>query len=296
MDDRKMTIRRLVIFLIGAFVLANVPQLIYFSKYSYYDEQEVISSGTSLLLAYSMLAPAMAVLFARAVTKEGFSLTGRDSMMLGISFRQRRWVFYLVAIITPWFLRELEGGLEILLFQGAFALKSVDQDVRSILVFLPVLGMTQGVIGSVGGLGEELGWRGYMMPKLEKLFGIRAAVLIGGVIWGVWHYVAIYNGHNFGVDYVGAPWSGMLVFTVFAVFENAFLTYLTKRTGSVWPAAFSHAVNNTGIGILVMLIDWEKVPDWERTFGVMGMLPLVVVGIYCFFRLRTDRIGANTIT
>ncbi len=37
-------------------------------------------------------------------------------------------------------------------------------------------------------VGEEAGWRGYMMPQLKERFGLLNGRLLGGVIWGVWHW------------------------------------------------------------------------------------------------------------
>ena len=35
-------------------------------------------------------------------------------------------------------------------------------------------------------LGEEVGWRGYMMPRLKERFGLLNGRLLGGVVWGIW--------------------------------------------------------------------------------------------------------------
>ena len=37
-------------------------------------------------------------------------------------------------------------------------------------------------------LGEEVGWRGYMMPRLKERFGLLNGRLLGGAVWGVWHW------------------------------------------------------------------------------------------------------------
>ena len=56
--------------------------------------------------------------------------------------------------------------------------------------------------------------------------------------------LAIYMGHNFGHGYFGEPFSAFIVFTIYTTGIGAVLYYLTKKTGSVWPAAFMHAANN----------------------------------------------------
>ncbi|MER3459512.1 MAG: CPBP family intramembrane metalloprotease domain-containing protein, partial [Chloroflexota bacterium] len=64
--------------------------------------------------------------------------------------------------------------------------------------------------------GEEFGWRAYLQPKLLPLGG-RKAMLLMGLIWGVWHWPVVAMGYNFGLDYVGAPWLGMLLMVWFTL-------------------------------------------------------------------------------
>lgn len=283
LENRKLLIVRLLIFLILAFAFCNIPQILFFSNNPYYNEEGEIAAGTSLLLAFNMLAPTFAMLIVRGVTGEGFQLSGKDSMLLGIRFENRKWILFALALLVPWFTHDMGVIMDMLVFKGAFDPTVLDPGMKKIIWSIPAICLTSGVVGSIGGLGEELGWRGYMMPKLEKLMGIKVAVIVGGFIWGVWHYVGIAYGHNFGLDYWGAPWLGMLIFTVFTIIENAFLTYITKQSGSVWPAAFSHAVNNTGVTILGMMLNSEHIPVFENTFGILAMIPMAVVGVICFF-------------
>ena len=55
-------------------------------------------------------------------------------------------------------------------------------------------------------LGEEVGWRGYMMPRLKERFGLLNGRLLGGVVWGVWHWpLMLLVGYEYGTNYLGAP-------------------------------------------------------------------------------------------
>lgn len=108
-------------------------------------------------------------------------------------------------------------------------------------------------------LGEEWGWRGYMMPKLEQVMSKPAAVIVGGILWGLWHAPLTVNGHNFGLDYPGFPYVGILVMCVFCILMNGFLTMLTEKTGTVYPAALAHATNNNlSVGVLLTLFASEN--------------------------------------
>lgn len=111
----------------------------------------------------------------------------------------------------------------------------------SVIVFFPAF-------------GEEWGWRGYMMPKLMELMPKPLAVLIGGIIWGLWHAPLTVSGHNFGTEYKFYPWLGILFMCILCIMMNAFLTLLTEHTKSVYPASFCHAVNNNLSGGVLMSI------------------------------------------
>lgn len=78
--------------------------------------------------------------------------------------------------------------------------------------------------------GEEIGWRGYLLPKLMESYGPRVSIIISGVIWGLWHAPIIAMGHNYGTGYSTAPWGGILAMVVFCLFIGSFFSFLAIRT------------------------------------------------------------------
>ena len=88
-------------------------------------------------------------------------------------------------------------------------------------------------------LGEEVGWRGFMNPRLQQLFGRRGLVL-GGVIWAMWHLPIILLGHNYPTH----PWAGLLVWISICVCMNILLAEAAQRSGSVLPCAPAHGMMN----------------------------------------------------
>ncbi|MGN0691865.1 MAG: CPBP family intramembrane glutamic endopeptidase [Oscillospiraceae bacterium] len=95
--------------------------------------------------------------------------------------------------------------------------------------------------------GEEFGWRGYMNQKMEPLLGTTGTVVVGGIIWGLWHAELTVVGHNFGTDYEGYPYLGILAMCISCTFLGMGLMWLTKKTGSIYPAAIMHASINFGV-------------------------------------------------
>lgn len=115
------------------------------------------------------------------------------------------------------------------------------QLVQSILI-APVLGLPLA-------LGEEWGWRGYLLPKLLPL-GQGVALVATGVVWGLWHAPFILLGYNYPLH----PRSGVLLMTLFCVLFGVLFGWLRLAARSVWPAAVGHAVLNGGAGLLPVLV------------------------------------------
>jgi membrane protease YdiL (CAAX protease family) len=107
------------------------------------------------------------------------------------------------------------------------------------------------LINSLFTFGEEFGWRAYLLPKLLPL-GERKALLVTSVIWGIWHWPVIAMGHNYGLNYPGVPWTGMLMMVWFTLVTGTFLGWAALRGRSVWPAVIGHAAINgiSGLGVL----------------------------------------------
>lgn len=68
-------------------------------------------------------------------------------------------------------------------------------------------------------MGEEVGWRGFLLPTLCKNHSLFASSLIVGVLWGVWH-----------LNFTGGP-LGFLLFTGSIVLNSVFLAWLYRRSG-----------------------------------------------------------------
>ena len=100
-------------------------------------------------------------------------------------------------------------------------------------------------------LGEEIGWRGFLYPQLKAGLGQKKGLLLGGVIWGAWHWPLIWLiGYEYGAaagnptGYVGFPVTGMLVFSVFTTGLGILHDWLYEKSGSIWvPSLFHGAIN-----------------------------------------------------
>jgi uncharacterized protein len=105
-----------------------------------------------------------------------------------------------------------------------------------------------GFINLIPALGEELGWRGWLLPKLLPL-GTVPALIISGVIWGAWHAPLILLGYN----YPGVPgWLGVLMMCGMCILVGGVFGWLRIASGTVWPAALAHGTFNAAAGLSVV--------------------------------------------
>lgn len=136
-------------------------------------------------------------------------------------------------------------------------------------------------------LGEEFGWRAYLQPKLMPLGGRKTMVWMG-IIWGVWHAPIIAMGHNYGLDYPGAPWLGILAMTWFTFLFGTFIGWATLRAGSVWPAVIGHGALNGIAGIYAFLT--QGTPNLVLgpvVAGFIGSLGIAVVTLIILLKRDT---------
>jgi len=147
-------------------------------------------------------------------------------------------------------------------------------------------------------LGEEIGWRGYFLPILLKLTSPQKATILHGLLWGLAHAPLIYLGFNYGLDYWGAPWSGMLMMTLACVVLGIWLAFVTIRTESIIPAVILHGSSNV-IGELPVLVAFLGVSPLlgPNPTGLIGMMGLLLGAAILFWQLnmKKDLVGESGI-
>lgn len=111
-------------------------------------------------------------------------------------------------------------------------------------------------------VSEELGWRGWLQPRLAHLGFWKMSGLIG-VIWGIWHAPIILMGHN----YPGLGWGGVAAMVAFCVLLTPYLALLRERHAGAWgPGAF-HGSLNAVAGVTFL---WLPAVAWPH-MGLLGL-------------------------
>ncbi len=290
MNSKKATIKRLIVYLFISFIpfWIVIPML-----NSYYGEP-IYASEKAMTAAYAvgvfgMLIPSIAHLITRLVTKEGFK-----NSYLGLNFKGNA-KYYIASVAVKLAEVVIFAVLVWLVFAGdlsfseAFASDEMNGRIGTYLLQISV-----SIIIFFPAFGEEWGWRGYMMPKLTELMGRPAAIVVGGILWGLWHAPLTIAGHNFGVDYDFFPWLGILLMCVNCTFFNAFLTLITEKTKSIYPASFCHMINNNCGGLIfISVFGSEALITMLSDISAVKMMPYmlcttIVIGIISFIILIKD--------
>lgn len=266
MTNKKLEAKRLVIFVLLAYGITWIPAIVLNKTVGYHEWFETYKVPVfSWIVGFG---PALANVITRKITGEGW----HDSMLhLNLKGNLK---YYLIAV----------AGVSVIgIFQGILATLAIGggdwSDLGKGLNFAQVLSSFLTVLSTAplmafNTFGEEFGWRGYMNQKMEPLLGTAGTVIVGGIIWGLWHAPLTVEGHNFGTDYPGYPYLGMLCMCVNCAFMGIILMWLTKRTNSVYPAAIFHAMNNFG-GTMTTQIFLSGIPeDYVPTIPQQMMLDI----------------------
>lgn len=123
-------------------------------------------------------------------------------------------------------------------------------------------------------LTEEIGWRGYLLPRMQTLVSRRVAALLVGFVHGLFHLPLILMTTTY--NSVGNRWIVAGSFMVLLTAAGVFYAWLVDRSGSIWPVAFAHSSVNTlieGAGVVAVV----SPVTLAYTAGESGVVTMVCV-------------------
>ena len=172
-------------------------------------------------------------------------------------------------------------ALEQMQSQGLTYPVYVLSSVIGCLTYAPLVNMLLAV-------GEEAGWRGFLYPQLKAKFGKRQGWLLGGVIWGMWHWPLIWLiGYEYGTDYMGFPIVGMLIFCIFTTAVGVLCDWLYEKTNCIWiPSIFHGAINAAGTVPVVICITntGSMILLGPAPIGVLAGFPFIICAMILFVK------------
>lgn len=292
MHEQNLDWKRITIFILFSFGFAWLVALGIYLAGGF----EKVPNLLVLLAVGYMGAPAIAHLLTRLVTREGW-----HDLYLRPKFRQG-WRYWLICWISPILFTYTGMAIFFALFPQYFdptfstAQKLLEGNAEltgqstsgitpSMLILIQTLTalLIAPIINAIPILGEEFGWRAYLQPKLMPLGGRKAMVGMG-LIWGLWHAPLIAMGHNYGTNYPGAPWLGILTTLWLMFILGTFLGWAVLRGGSVWPAVIGHGAFNGIAAIYVFFTQGEpNLVLGPSVAGLIGSLVMAVVALAIFF-------------
>ena len=234
-----------------------------------------IMAGGGMYILGTMWSPGVAAILTRLITQRnlrGMGWIPRPPGLLALAYILP--VFYAL----PVYLLAWGSGL------GAFdsARWSVIPDVTP-AVGLLLIASVGALTGLVSATGEEIGWRGLLVPELAKLTSFRNLALISGAVWAVWHMplmiFANYRGEGTPLLY------SLACFSLMIIALGVIMAWLTLKSRSLWPAALLHATHNLFVQAIFDGATREG-PDSYWLTGEFGIGLAVTIAIAAWLLIR----------
>lgn len=288
-NTNEITNRKFAVFMTVAFLAAYIPLSI---------AGIVYKGGNTLLCLFlfrfvAIFIPLIAVLVS------------------GLPFKKLGWKpkfkfkYFIASLIGPQLLSWIGAGIFFLLNRDAFEvnldayLAMVPAETASLfeqtsvnpyafLIAMTVMSLTFLPVSQIlPSLGEEAGWRGVMYPYLKGKFGPVTGRLIGGVLWGIWHWPLVILGNYFYEgDYFGKPFLGPIMICIALCAFGIVIDIAYEKTGCIWIPSLIHAsMNSSAIPLMFMLKSGNQHLSilGPNCFGLLGCLPIIVLALILLF-------------
>lgn len=294
--ENKLEFRRIWLFFLITFTMTFAwtigliwPRVLGRDAATLSQEETLINTALTAVL---MFFPAIGVLITRLITREGF----KNSMLrLNLKGNVR---YYLIGWFGPFVLTVIGAVLYYLIFPSEFTLTTYHSQMAMqplpptiFWTIQAVLMLVAPLLNLVTCFGEEWGWRGYLLPKVASRMKFLPTVLVTGLIWGVWHAPIIAAGHNYGMDYPGYPFAGIVAMCLFCIVLGTLFSYITLKSKSCWPAVFAHGMMNgtASIGVIFLAdpMAYDRFVGPVPT-GIIGAAAYIVVAVWIVWKMRKD--------
>jgi membrane protease YdiL (CAAX protease family) len=244
-----------VVFVVLTFVLS--------SPFWYLRTRLPSGSGSMSLSIATMWCPALAAVLARLIYRR--SLRG-----FGFTLGKARWL--VLAVLLP-----ALGGL--VMYGSAWLMDIAPLNESKIpkLFALSFIPLFFGVLAfcCFAALGEELGWRGLLVPELSRRMGYTKLSFVSGIIWTLWHLPLILFGSYHGT---GPLWISLVFFTGLILASSFVHAWMRLVSGSVWVSALLHGSSNYFIQVYYPTLT-IRTPEGDAMLGEFGWFAPIISGV-----------------
>ena len=221
-----------------------------------------------------MLSPTIAAVITRLVQREGFA-----DVSFKFGGRQTRSAIYL-GLAVPLLVGSIAYSIAFLTGLVQFdppSMPFIPPTTSPIVHLILMLALTA-TLGTLVLLptaaGEEIGWRGYLLPRLIQA-NVPYPILLSGLIWAVWHLIPVFTaGYAAGPSLLLSALGLMIAIPAYGYL----LAWMRLDTGSIWPCIVAHAAWNATInGGFDLAAQGENARLWTGESGLLVVFILVVV-------------------
>lgn len=305
---KKIETKRLLIFLGLCFGVSWITEI--FGIIPMYRSGDLDSvKDAAELISQITLAPALAALVARLFTREGLVKSGFQ-----FNFSEKKFLF-----LFGWF------GMTILTYAGALIyflifsdnfdpnmtnfVKSYSESaaaagtqisdveiIAGVKTDLLVKFFTAAVLDVINAFGEEWGFRAYLLPKLFRKTGTIPAMLLSSLASGLWYAPLVAIGYYYGEGNTGFPVVNIIAMCLFGTVTGVIYSFLTLRTGSIFPAVFAHSAMNVMMSQAAQFtFDGGNYFIGPAPTGIVAGIPFIIAAIICLWYMHKHPIQATAI-
>ena len=263
--------------------------LIFFSSIAYFAILNL--NPTSIYIGALMMSPALAAFLTLRLQKRPLS---------ELPWKLKDWRYLKYAYLSPTLYISLAYVMIWMLGLGQFYDSTTIQEwakelglnssspILVAFVMIVLLGSV-GVIKNIGStLGEEIGWRGFFIFELRKIYSFKWVSIISGLVWAIWHWPIIFLIYKNSGNLI----FHLTAFTIMIIGMSIVLAYYTFKSNSLWPAALFHSVHNIYIQKIYtpLTVSNENSSFWIDEYGAMIPVITTLFGIYFWMKASKEKL------
>ena len=267
-----------------------------------------------------MFAPFIAMILTTYFTEKK---SAKGLLTSGVKWHfnfRRSWKFYLIAWLIPIICAFVGAVIYFVIYPKNFslfiftlqALKFKWEVIPFIVRQCVIICTISVIVAAVPAMGEEAGWRGYLLPRLIHKFGEVKGLILGAIIWGVWQWPILIlqssavapliklagsnkidvttSGYLYGVDYAGAPWTGMFLVFLYTFAIGTIAWWIYCRSKSIWAASLLHG-SVSAVAMFALEFRNPNMTNWilgPSMPGLISILPLLAISIWLIIAKRDE--------